>query len=281
MDSVRFEEVREYHDAVNGIINIRNLYRGLTTYNVVYYEGIGGLKQLLTTINNFYMRQLSGIQDCDNLISELEQVLIQIPEEVRFSGVIDKEAYRIQILEIIRTVEVFDEKVKGIFSYWSLYKFYNNTFQANTLIHSVNSLYKPEVWDFIPEDSRLDIGEAARGLLVHIPTRASFLFLRALEGCIRKLCEFIGEEVDGHTFGALLHKIETYFNRLDLDDKVKARVKRQIKFMRYLKDEFRNPAAHPEKTFEQAEAEQLFQVVNVGINRIYDLFLIASEANVS
>ena len=65
-------------------------------------------------------------------------------------------------------------------------------------------------------------------------------------------------------FGNAIAFICSNATQFDLEEKF---FKRHLDLLNYIKDEFRNPSAHPEKTFKQSETEQLFQVVNVAISQ--------------
>jgi len=69
-------------------------------------------------------------------------------------------------------------------------------------------------------------------------------------------------------FGNAIAFISSNSTEFDLDQKF---FKRQLDLFNYIKDEFRNPSAHPEKTFTQSETEQLFHVVDVAIDKIFRL----------
>lgn len=198
------------------------------------------------------------------------QDIEEINEQDLDNGYIPKDDYRDLVLSICSYIEKLDLFVSNYFSGSTLLQFINLTFNTDSLMFNVQYYYSDIVWEFIPDHSKQDIREGARGLIVSTPTSSAFMFLRGLEGCLRKLCEKLKYPYPTNklTFGSAIQFLEKYYSERDDD-----RIIRQISFLRYIKDEFRNPSAHPEKTFTKDEAEQLFQVVNVAIYRIYELYL--------
>ncbi len=91
------------------------------------------------------------------------------------------------------------------------------------------------------------------------------MFLRALEDCMRQLCVTITKDDKQRMFAEAIGVLKDNSDKFDMDSK---ELNRQVQFLSYIKDEFRNPSAHPEETFSQREAEQLFQIVNVAIDKL-------------
>ncbi|HYN77939.1 MAG TPA: hypothetical protein VES73_09110, partial [Lamprocystis sp. (in: g-proteobacteria)] len=142
-------------------------------------------------------------------------------------------------------------------------------FQSDILFGSIQDVFDPRVWEFIPKTGKADIEEGGKALLFNLPTSASFMFLRALEDCLRKFCGVLDSNSSDKMFGEALNLIASRKDAIDMPEKD---VERQIKLLQYIKDEFRNPSAHPDKHFTQREAEQLFQFVNVAIDKLSAMF---------
>ena len=281
MDKINYQEIVDYIKSIESLKNLKSLYRQDCKFETVYLEGITGLRTITDVLNKFYICHFFGIQRFDDIMNNIFSIIGQISSEDIENGVFSKLKYKAQILQICSLVERLDEETKSLFSVFSMLKFFNSTFQTDTLLYNINFMYPPHVWDFIPLNCKKDITEGARGLLVEIPTGSAFLFLRALEGCIRYLCNNIDGSQEEIMFGPGIDYLERFFNSLGLGKKEKEFVERQIDFLRYIKDEFRNPSAHPEKSFEKFEAEQLFQVVNVAINRLYELYILKEQNGLS
>ncbi len=273
MEKITYREIVEFIKAVDGVKGLRRIYWQGSTVESVFVDGPQGLFTNLNSIFNFYNRHLIGINTIDTLFNRISEEISMISKEDIENGLFPKLKYKEQILKISDYIENVDDESNNLFSIISIYKFYNFTFQSDTLLYNVHTMYPSEVWNFIPDSSKSDLIEGAKGLLVDIPTGSAFLFLRALEGCIRKVCKDINKvnESGFVSFGKSIKELEEFFEKIDLDKKNKDFVSRQLDLLKYIKNEYRNPAAHPEKSFIQYEAEQLFQVVNVAINRLYDL----------
>ncbi|MGI6585795.1 MAG: hypothetical protein ACOX3L_07635 [Lutisporaceae bacterium] len=277
MERIFYREIVEFNFAVNSLKSLRGLYRQSCNINTVLVEGNSGLRSNLDIVEKFYGRHLVSIPPFDDIVSKIRELISFIEPEDMENGCFSKDKYKSIILELCTRIEQLDVETNNLFSVLSLFKFYNFTFQPDTLLYTVNSMYRPEVWDFIPEQSKCDISEGAKGLLVYIPTGSAFLFLRALEGCIRFLCHSIDVNNGELMFGQAIDFLDKFFSDIHLEKKDKEFIERQINFLRYIKNEFRNPSAHPEKSFDQQESEQLFQVVNVAINRIYELYCLSES----
>ena len=99
-----------------------------------------------------------------------------------------------------------------------------------------------------------------------------------MEDCLRKFCSALDTTTSNMMFGAALALIESKKDLIDMPEKD---IERQIKLLQYIKDEFRNPSAHPDKHFTQREAEQLFQFVNVSIDKMSAMFESISNGKTS
>lgn len=268
MFKVQYSNLINFVRSVDKIKNFRLVYQSSFKHPDIFLYGDGGLLTHWNRIEDFYQKHLLNFRVFDELVLGIVQSLKHIKQEDLDDGIIKKDEYKDEILSICTNVDKIDLLVNDIYSSSTILQFFNFTFQPDTLMYNLNLVYPQNVWDYIPASSKIDIGEGAKGLVVGIPTASAFMFLRALEGCIRKLCVKLScpKPIDNLTFGSALDFLGEYY--LDKGDAIK----RQMQFLKYIKDEFRNPSAHPEKSFSQYEAEQLFQVVNVAINRIFDLY---------
>jgi hypothetical protein len=267
MFRIQYLDIVNLIRAIDKIKSLRIVFqKSLRTQEIPLY-GENGLYTNLLEIDKFYKKYLADIDYTDEIMMQVQSQLNEIRSTDFDEGIISKDVYREVILNIISLAESLETFIGNVYTGSTILQVFNFTFQTDTLMFNLHSLYKNEVWNFIPDDAKRDIMEGARGIIVNTPTAAAFMFLRALEGCLRKLCnDFdLKQNKNYFTFGEAINAIENKFKEDEL-------VKRQIVFLRYIKDEFRNPSAHPEKSFSQEEVEQLFQVVNVAINRVYDLY---------
>jgi hypothetical protein len=169
------------------------------------------------------------------------------------------------IYEILNFIELLEQELYNYYSINTLFQFSNINFNSDVLFSNIEAIFEEATWKYIPEGAQGDIAEGGKALLFGLPTCASFMFLRALEDCIRKLCKQLNNSKDNLTFGQAISIVEKNFDLFAID---KFDFDRQVAFLKYIKDEFRNPSAHPDKSFTQKESEQLFQVINISIDKI-------------
>lgn len=273
MIKIQYADLINFIRSIDKIKNLRLVYQSNFRHPEIYLYGENGLLTNWGKIYNFYSSHLYLFNVFNKIIESITNTLNLIKQEDVYNGIINKVDYKEIILSICIDVENLESLTYDIFSNSTLLQFFSYIFQPDTLMYRLNLLYPEEQWDFIPDESKKDIQEGAKGLIVGTPTASAFMFLRALEGCLRKLYTALkGEPVKKANFNAVLSFLEEYY----LNDN-NEEINRQLKFLKYIKDEFRNPSAHPEKHFSQNEAEQLFQVVNVAISRIYYLYKIAPK----
>jgi hypothetical protein len=233
--------------------------------NAFMWRGSEGLYTDLLMLFDFHKKYLSNSKEFNDLVHDIHDVIKSIPESEFHNQIIDKDRHKKTLYLIIDILDKFEQLIVHYYTMNTLFQFSNITFNSDILFSRVDEVFENDTWAFIPTTARKDIIEGGRALLFNLPTCASFMFLRALEDCIRKLCNRLGYIKNNITFGKAIHILEKEKDKFNTEELV---FERQVNFMKYVKDEFRNPSAHPEKTFSQKEAEQLFQVVNVGIDKL-------------
>lgn len=141
-------------------------------------------------------------------------------------------------LNDITTIEVFTE---GALNY-------------KKLLEGAKSFFLEEVWNFLSQIAKSDLNDACNCLLTRSWTPAVMISLRASEDCIRQLYEKQMRKKSG---------IKGWKDILDELEGIKGMDKTLIGYLNYIRD-MRNTAEHPDRIFEQMEAEQVFhQVVNM------------------
>ncbi len=199
----------------------------------------------------------------------ISSLLKEISSHEYENQIISLNKHKKTLFFILNIISRLEQEILHHYSANTLFQFSNITFNSDVLFSDIESVFEADTWSFIPDSAKGDIAEGGKGLLFNLPTSASFMFLRSLEDCIRKLsCEVTGKE-NQETFGQAIHTIQKNKDKFKNDN---TDFERQLGFLKYIKDEFRNPSAHPDKTFSQKEAEQLFQVVNVAIDKLRYLF---------
>jgi len=119
---------------------------------------------------------------------------------------------------------------------------------------------KKKYWNALSKVARYDLDEACLCLAFEQPTAAAFLITRAAEDVLRKLYSAkIKKTVKGFLDWGLI----TTQLKGKVDDEL-------IESLDYLRNNFRNPVAHPEKIYEQKESERLLHTAVNVIQKMID-----------
>jgi hypothetical protein len=119
---------------------------------------------------------------------------------------------------------------------------------------------KKKYWNNLSKVARYDLDEACLCLAFEQPTAAAFLITRATEDVLRKLYSAnIEKPPKGFLDWGLITK--------QLEGKVDNEL---IESLDYLRNNFRNPVAHPDKIYEQKESERLFHAAINVIQKMID-----------
>jgi len=113
---------------------------------------------------------------------------------------------------------------------------------------------KKNYWKKLSKVAKHDLDEACLCLAFERPTAAAFLIMRATEGVLRHLYESKTQQpLQGFiNWGELTKKLQSQISPLLKDN------------LNHLKNNFRNPVAHPDKIYSQKEAERLLHnAINV------------------
>lgn len=233
------------------------------------WRGQSGFLTKVTILFDFQKKYLEGIKTFEETYQLISDLLKEIPSNEYENQIISLVKHKKTLFNILNIISRLEQEILHHYSVNTLFQFSNITFNSDILFTDIESVFEAETWAFIPDSAKNDIVEGGRALLFNLPTSASFMFLRSLEDCIRKLSNQVNGNKKQETFGQAIQSIQ---NNKDKFQNEKADFDRQLGFLKYIKDEFRNPSAHPDKTFSQKEAEQLFQVVNVAIDKLKSLY---------
>lgn len=121
-----------------------------------------------------------------------------------------------------------------------------------------------EVTYLIPVIVKQDLEEAIKCLKFGAPTASVMVGLRAVEGWLRELYSDLTGKTTRKGWAELLKEIQNL-----LSEKGVA-IEPVIGFLNYVKD-VRNTADHPDKTFSQVEAEQVFMAATTAIRELEKL----------
>ena len=129
--------------------------------------------------------------------------------------------------------------------------FTEGTLNFKKLLSGGKSFFPNHVWDSLSEISMSDLNDACSCLLTQSWTPAVMISLRASEDSIRKLYKIkTGMEVKRKGWNTIIKELK----------EVKDINPYLLNYLDYVR-EIRNTAEHPDKIFDQMEAERLFHLV--------------------
>ncbi len=129
------------------------------------------------------------------------------------------------------------------------------------LTEKPEQLFPEGVFDSLPEFARIEIREAAMCIAFERNTAAAFHVLRAAEDVLKTYYRAIvkRDRVAPCTWGAMTHDFRR--RRKRPSDLI-------LRNLDYVRENFRNPTAHPEKRYDSEEAQSLFNLCNDLISRM-------------
>ncbi|WP_165792376.1 DUF4145 domain-containing protein [Thalassospira lohafexi] len=128
------------------------------------------------------------------------------------------------------------------------------------LREDVSALFAEGVFSSLPQDTRFDFSEAGKCISFERPTAAAFHLMRGLEAFIRHFYVVSvrrGRLKDNNWFRIVQH----------MSDK-KVLDKSVCNHLQHIRDNFRNPTAHPDKFYDIEEAQDLFSLTVEVANRL-------------
>lgn len=129
------------------------------------------------------------------------------------------------------------------------------------LMNSQNSIYfEEDIWNQLSEIGKSDFSDAAKCLLIGAPTPATMITMRGAEEILRLYYTHKTRNDPGK---------KTWGNLTDELKKVPGINEDLIGHLDYLRKTHRNVAQHPNKIFNQREAERVFMEINSMVHSIY------------
>jgi hypothetical protein len=124
------------------------------------------------------------------------------------------------------------------------------------------------VWDSMSQIERSDYSDAAKCLLIDSYTPAVMVALRGAEATLKKYYEHkTGEDVKNKTWRQITRELKARCQELNLKETF-------IGYLDYIGDAKRNFAQHPNKIYDQREAELIFMEV---MNLVQDIYTEMSQ----
>lgn len=116
----------------------------------------------------------------------------------------------------------------------------------------------------MPQIVREDLEEAIKCLRFGAPTASVMVGLRAVEGWLRELYHGLTQKMTKKSWADLLKEIQSLLTERGVS------IEPVTGFLNYIRD-VRNTADHPDKTFSQVEAEQVFIAATTAIRELEKL----------
>jgi len=122
------------------------------------------------------------------------------------------------------------------------------------------SFFDEEVWDELSDIAKSDYSDAAKCLLMGASTPATMITLRAAEDVVRRYYENkTGNDFSEKVWGSIINELK---NLPDIN-------KDLIEHLDYIRKTRRNLAQHPDKIYNQREAERIFMEIISSTHDIY------------
>jgi len=140
----------------------------------------------------------------------------------------------------------------------------NCTLDKNCLLklrdQNQSPFFKSSIWENLSDIAKSDFSDAAKCLLLGASTPAVMITLRAAEDVVRNYYKYItGKDYNNKAWGSLLSELK----------KIDTINKDLIEHLDYLRKTRRNLAQHPDKVYNQREAELIFMEI---ISTTHDIF---------
>ncbi|MFX0009108.1 MAG: hypothetical protein ACFE9R_02230 [Candidatus Hermodarchaeota archaeon] len=133
---------------------------------------------------------------------------------------------------------------------------------VDKLINNISGLFGKDVYNLIPEIAKYDFSEAGKCIAFELPTAAAFHILRGTESVLR---EYYCSIIKINRCKPLLWGPMTS----GLKSRTKNRPPKPLMDnLDNIKDNFRNPTAHPEKRYNIDEVQDLFPICIDVVNRM-------------
>lgn len=161
-----------------------------------------------------------------------------------------------EIMKEIRLTLIAE--AKGIYAYVVTDK----TIDVKKLLGDVGKLFRPNVFNSLPEIARYDFEEAGLCIAFERSTAAAFHILRATEAVLRLYRKkYIWPAKENLTWGQIVHELKNKQKGKKPDSVL-------IDNLGNICNSFRNPTQHPEKIYDIYEVQDLFNLCIDAVNRM-------------
>ncbi len=131
------------------------------------------------------------------------------------------------------------------------------------LLDDPGSLFAEEVFTKLPQLAQYDFGEAAKCLAFERPTAAAFHMLRGTESTLRDFyCQKIKKNRSELMWGPMIQSMRVKAERFP---------QVLLNHLDNIRASFRNPTAHPEKTYDLDEVRTSLDLIDVANRMVHGL----------
>lgn len=212
--------------------------------------------------DRFYLK--TSRQAGNALIEEINKVLPANGEEFRLDridNIITASQTRTVKNAAIKFETVLAEEL-GVFDTYCIGQI--GAYSTSELLDDLTNTLPETIRDKLTANSKVDIREAGRCLVLQCPTAAGFHILRALESVlVVYVKQLIGNAKCSKNWGAYIKKMQDSGNA---DEKI-------IGMIEHIKNNYRNPVSHPEVILDM---EEVLVTFGLALSAIY---LLAKKIN--
>lgn len=238
------------------------------------FEAFVNLFRLRNAIATLFAGERTKLTACGHDLAELSNMLnkfetqhfrdkdgnwVSPPEAARSEFELSAIANKIQQF---KTVLIADLRISASFTVTE-----SGIFDVNRLVNSARNVLSPDARTTVGEEVLREIDDSGRCLAFNLATACGFHAMRGVERVIKRYLAlfFSADEVDrlnnwGHYLNALERRTDG-----EIEPKPSAEA---IALLRQIKEIYRNPVIHPDRTLSSEEASTLFHSTVAAMSRV-------------
>lgn len=237
------------------------LFGGVLQYLRLVREGslVHGKDLILDNIKRF----IAFVEKSDLIVTKaslsglsvLKEQLEKTPDDYKLTQADRKKMFN--IMDKIDFVIRAEGKTKFTFS------ISEKRIDVNKLLFKIESLFALGVFNALPDSIKYDFKESGKCVAYECPTASAFHVLRGLEGLLRVLLNKLDPQIDTSKmcWGPLITKLKS----LNIQE-----LSVLLDNLDRIRENYRNPTDHPEKTYNIEETQDLFNICVGVVNDLVD-----------
>lgn len=223
------------------------------------YRGGGGIHTGL--------KYISFLLETNKIVTSIHS---KIKEWTEITGGYDNEGRLTQEhMELLKdNIMIWDDRIKNeLVATPAICLYTEGILNYRRLQGGAGKFFEKETWVRLSDTAREDLDDAAKCLLCKLPTPAAMISLRAVEDVLRRYYKYkTKQNYDRKRWSDILNELLSKNKEGVHKYKVN---KELLLLLDYIREAERNAAEHPDKRFEQEEAERMFSEVVKTIIEIY------------